>query len=319
MTVARFCCCGANPPKECLSMCDYATSYAMTNLSGSVSWNRTFTGALCGPCTDYDGPVVAVSSQVVINITQVYNQTLVRTATEGGGCCYRVAGTLRFAWSFVISSDYTCCEAHPNPVCNYTVGDSGTTDVSFCLTAVCAGDWNNGDAWTWTLTTCGFACGDYEVLDFGPLDCQYGYDCVEPPLRTSRIVIGPSKYVWKSKMMSPGSLVNTTDVVGLGFCEAALPCGSPVSGTDPTSTNSSCMPNQVYYNDINGPFALSFASAIGSLPAECLNSYGSGSSITPDHGAQLPPVTGWCPGQIDYSDDCNDLTMNDYWIFPDFS
>lgn len=322
MSTHRWCCCGANPPSECAHTCDYGTSYSMAGLTANISWDRTTTGALCGPCTQYDGPAILENRSFSATVTQPNAATLTRYTTASGKCCYRAVGTIRLIWNMGFDYSFRCCAGNASgPICTYGVQDSDTAETDFCLTAVCVpGLWNGADGWQWTLQICSFPLGVYELLDFQQSDCDFGYDCENPPLARRGVIAGGYQFMWKSKHMNPAAIVTITDTQEMGMCALALNCGTyTYPGTDPEATALSCMPTMNLQQAALGPFALVTTTDWGgSPPAICNPTISTGSSyIYGCDGSRVIPE--WCTGVIDYASDCCDITMNARFNFPDFT
>lgn len=230
----RICCCGAPPSCDDCTGCDFGTSYTVSNINGSVSWEKFDVGTVCQTiCLDYEESNKTEIS-VALTFTQGAWTALTRTATEGGGCCYVAGGVLNVSYSINIIRTARCCAQVPPVTLVKDDTYSGTHATDACLSVIAICDPESGQCvWEHTLRVCGFPIQNIELMDEIDVDdCLAGLAIDEEPLSRYGLRVSGACYTWRSPYLAP-NLITVSQMQPLGFICAEAGC----SDCDATNGN----------------------------------------------------------------------------------
>ena len=298
MSFHRVCCCSPSP---CVCTgCDFASSYLMSCVTVSGSWNHVakYKDLCTTPCFTNDEEPYSHDVDVVVSLT-IPSGTLTRFGS-GSACCYRRNGTATVTYTVTITTHYACLMQQPCTTCHETVSWSGTVDVDFChvVNPVCIG--GTLCSWSHTFSTCSVDIGyHWWVPGIGPADCSGGINCDEPPLVETRFVLGGVIAQWTTAYVALDSL-KEADFSWVGFCpQYPWGCNATPTETDQDG-DTQCMEYTAFDVTNGGPFALLGSS---SPDTQCLDPttviFNSWTNCDPAPYPIRP-----CYGQGDYQTDC---------------
>lgn len=322
------CCCneGAPPGGSCGDMCDCQSAYTIT------TWNLVMFGVKnelvpanrCNnSCDDYDGPNVHQSTALAITGYNLFPVTLQRYPSNFD-CCYQAMGTVRLSVDWDYGAESYCCDQNgPNPPggCLYTTSKSVVRDVPYCLTAVCDNNPATGQAGMhWTLLICSFSIGEDDVLLSTSSNCVDYADCENLPLDRRWIIVGPARYSWWTPFKCPDQLNPLTDYPYSSLCwNSLIACGPQIPGQDPIGYGTSCAYEQEFIASSIGPFAIYYSTAL-SEPQPCaIIGTGQCSGFWYPclcNASGKDKLPGACEGQVDWSSDCCEVTLNTAVTYP---
>jgi len=304
-----WCCCD---PQVCPLMCTFASSYAMGGMSGTLNavWQERVSVdcPLCSAGTDAD---IVNDYELGVTWNQTGSVTLTRYATSGGGCCYAASGNLAVNWSFRSAQDLTCCAGNPAYVCSLENTYTGSDNVPFCYTVVCA-QVQSVNYWLHSLTVCDFSCQVIDQLDEACSDPT----CDALPIERVGLRLLGARYSWYSTMKAPNLLLSI-DWTAIGVCGPLAYCGIEYAGQDPENTNETCM-NRVAQDTLTfGPFSPIFVADWGSgpEPIDCSNT----SEPFRKTFWNCNDVIIGCADNLANVTPCCDYGMSSTWFYPVFT
>ena len=313
MSTHRWCCCTPTPPTTCAETCNFATSYRLTNLTGSFSGNRIARGAIANPCQlsachvdQEEAGWYGCNSMFDLSVswTQPARASLARSTVSGGACCYQANGNLEITWSFTVTERHACCVPSPDIICDNQDTVSGSMLVPFCLTVTCmVNAYGANDGWLHTLSICSFPMGNIEVLNDDVCDTEI---CAAA---TVGAMCAGMSWSWKTPIKALNTLV-PSDYTALGYCVPGKSCSSVREGG--TIGQDPCMYNVTLNTQLNGPFSVAAIADYQTPPATCsLNAAFPLCWQTGTIAGNVWRVNPWC----DPSGDWDEKTGCWEWVF----
>ena len=219
MSFHRVCCCSPSP---CVCTgCDFASSYLMSCVDVTGSWNivTKYKNLCTSPCIgNTEEPE---SFDVAVNATVTIPSGTLTRYGSGSACCYRRNGSATVTYSVTITTHYACGIQSPCTTCHETVSWSGSRSVDFChvVNPVCIG--GTLCSWSHTFSTCSVEIGTHWwVPGINVGDCTAGINCDEPPLVPTNWVLGGVIAQWTTPYVALDTL--TTGSNGSGATGAPL-------------------------------------------------------------------------------------------------
>lgn len=323
MSLHRTCCMDPCSGDPCAPSCDCLSSYLVRFMSLTHSWVRSeLNPTPCNlPCDDYDGPNLHTSEGLSITGNQ-FGSAVLTKYTLGSSCCYRAVGNFQLNCSYSNTQKFYCCGvngAQPS-ICTNSATANATVYPAFCLTARCGPNPATGEkGWIWELTICSFALENVQII--ASVDCNSLVTCASYPRNFVGIYVGPAYYMWWTPLKCPPSIVNPTDYRYASGChplEWASLCGPAYPGSDPTGYGTQCMHDLAMISQLRGPFSITQIVPWdeGETPADCLPTYGSLGTWTDCGGNMIP---GRCANQIDWKNECCEVTLSSAIGYPTFT
>lgn len=256
---AYACCCDANPPGGTCDATCFASSYVITQLSGSFHYESTGGISKECLCPIGIGEEVGMEYFVDASFTLPQSTTLTRRGSSGN-CCYEARGELQVTCDLrMVERNYCCVDE------TYVTQDtaySRTVTVPFCLTfrclannlQPCARTISGAAKWVVQLQICDFwmvTSHDFLAEDATP-GCQ-------PNATLARgIVCGGATLNHLAKLEAPDRIVftETGDYLSALTAISCNPSGSYQPGCDGDPSDDTCMPKVMSNTFFNGPFPM---------------------------------------------------------------
>jgi len=315
MSTHRLCCCGPGTPTTCADTCDFASSYVVSQLTGSFSGTRIARGVVSNPCVlnachvdQEEAGWYGCGAMFELSVTwsQPSAVTLSRSTVSGGACCYQANGYLDVEWSFKITERHACCVPSPDVVCDNEDTITGSMLVPFCLTVTCMlNAYGADDGWLHNLSICSFPMGNINIIE--PSLCNPSTTC---STTTVGAMCAGMSWSWKTPIKALDALVSS-DWTALGYCMPGKSCSSVVEGG--TLGQDPCMQEVTMNTQYNGPFSVAAIDDYQTAPATCsLSASAQLCWQTGTIAGNAWRVNPWCDpsGDWDVSTDCWEWTFS---------